>query len=49
MVDPLLRPERLGQREQARTKRMQRYEAVRALYLQCISLSEIARRLHMAA
>jgi len=47
VTDPLLRPERLGQREQARTKRMQRYEAVRALYLQGISLSEIARRLHM--
>jgi transposase len=47
VVDPLLRPERLGQREQTRTKRMQRYEEVRALYLQGISLSEIARRLHM--
>ena len=47
VVDPLLRPERLGQREQTRTKRMQRYEAVRALYLQGISLSEIARRLQM--
>jgi hypothetical protein len=47
VADPLLRPERLGQREQARTKRMQRYEAVRQLYLQGISLSEIARRLRM--
>lgn len=47
VVEPLLRPERLGSREQTRTKRMQRYEAVRALYLQGISLSEIARRLQM--
>ena len=41
------RPERAGQREQTRNKRMQRYEAVRQLYLQGISLSEIARRFHM--
>jgi transposase len=47
IVDPLVRPERLGQREQARTRRMQRYEAVRELYLQGTSLSEIARRLQM--
>ncbi len=47
MVDPHLRPERLEQRERARTKRMQGYEAVRQLYLQGISLSEIARRLQM--
>ena len=47
IVDPLLRPERLGQREQARSRRLQRYEAVRALYLQGMGLSEIARRLQM--
>ena len=47
VVDPHLRPERLEQRERARTKRMQGYEAVRQLYLQGISLSEIARRLQM--
>ena len=47
VVDPLLRPERREQREQTRTKRRQRYEMVRALYLQGISLSEIARRFHM--
>ena len=41
------RPERQGQREQTRSKRMQRYQAVRDLYLQGISLSEIARRFHM--
>lgn len=41
------RPERQGQREQTRSKRMQRYEAVRQLYLQGISLSEIARRFQM--
>jgi transposase len=41
------RAERAGQREQSRSKRMQRYEAVRQLYLQGISLSEIARRFRM--
>ena len=41
------RPERQGQREQTRSKRMQRYQAVRDLYLQGISLSEIARRFHI--
>ncbi len=44
---PIPRPEQAGQREQVRSKRMQRYEAVRQLYLQGISLSEIARRFHM--
>ena len=47
IATPIPRPERQGQREQARSKRMQRYEAVRQLYLQGISLSEIARRFHM--
>src|SRR5258708_13892875 len=47
LATPIPRPERQGQREQARSKRMQRYEAVRQLYLQGISLSEIARRFHM--
>ena len=41
------RPERQEQREQTRSKRMQRYQAVRDLYLQGISLSEIARRFQM--
>lgn len=44
---PIPRPEREGQREQTRNKRMQHYEAVRQLYLQGISLSEIARRFQM--
>lgn len=47
VTDPLLRPERQGQREQTRNKRRQHYEAVRQLYLQGISLSEIARHFHM--
>jgi hypothetical protein len=47
IATPIPRPERQGQREQARSKRMQRYEAVRQLYLQGISLSEMARRFHM--
>jgi transposase len=44
---PILRPERQTQRERTRTKRMQRYETVRELYLQGTSLSEIARRCKM--
>ena len=44
---PIPRPERKVQQEQTRSKRMQRYEAVRQLYLQGTSLSEIARRFHM--
>ena len=47
VAPPIPRPERHGQREQTRSKRMQRYEAVRQLYLQGISLSEIARRFQM--
>ena len=44
---PIARPEREASRQQTRSRRMQQYEAVRALYLQGISLSEIARRFHM--
>ncbi|MBO0796001.1 MAG: transposase, partial [Ktedonobacteraceae bacterium] len=44
---PIPRPQREARREQTRTKRMQRYEAVRALYLQGMTLSEIARRFQM--
>lgn len=44
---PIRRPERKARRERTRGKRMQRYEAVRELYLQGASLSEIARRFHM--
>jgi transposase len=44
---PIPRPERKARRQGTRSKRLQRYEAVRALYLQGISLSEIARRLGM--
>ena len=44
---PLPRPERQKSQERTRTKRVQRYETVRALYLQGITLSEIARRFHM--
>lgn len=44
---PIPPPQREVQREQTRTKRMQRYEAVRALYLQGVTLSEIARRFKM--
>jgi transposase len=44
---PIPRPERQAQRKQTRSKRMQRYEAVRELYLQGTGLSEIARRFHM--
>lgn len=44
---PIPRPEREASRQQTRSRRMQQYEAVRALYLQGISLSEIARRFHM--
>jgi transposase len=44
---PIPRPQREAQRERTRTKRMQRYEAVRTLYLQGMTLSEIARRFQM--
>lgn len=44
---PVPRPEQEVRRQQTRSRRMQQYEAVRALYLQGISLSEIARRFHM--
>ena len=44
---PIPRPERKVQQEQTRSKRMQRYEAVRQLYLQGMTLSEIARRFQM--
>jgi transposase len=44
---PIPRPEQQAQREQTRSKRMQRYEAVRELYLQETTLSEIARRFQM--
>lgn len=44
---PIPRPERQKSRERTRTKRMQRYEAVHALYLQGVTLSEIARCFHM--
>jgi transposase len=44
---PIPRPEREASRQQTHTRRMQQYEAVRALYLQGISLSQIARRFHM--
>jgi len=44
---PIPRPERKAQQEQVRARREQRYEAVRQLYLQGMTLSEIARRFHM--
>ena len=44
---PIPRPERQKSQEQTHTKRVQRYEAVRTLYLQGVTLSEIARRFHM--
>jgi len=44
---PIPRPERQKSQERTRTKRVQLYEAVRALYLQGVTLSEIARRFHM--
>jgi transposase len=44
---PIPRPERVTRLERTRARRIQRYEAVRALNLQGSSLSEIARRLHM--
>lgn len=44
---PIPRPEREASRQQTRSRRMQQYEAVRDLYLQGTSLSEIARRFHM--
>lgn len=44
---PIARPEREASRGRTRDKRLQRYEAVRELYLQGVSLSEIARRFHM--
>ena len=44
---PIPRQEQQGQKAITRTRRIQRYEAVRQLYLQGITLSEIARRLHM--
>lgn len=44
---PLPRAERQKSVERTRLKRVQRYEEVRALYLQELTLSEIARRLHM--
>ena len=44
---PIPRLQREARREQTRTTRMQRYEAVRALYLQGMTLSEIARRFQM--
>ena len=44
---PIPRPERKAQQEQSRSRRMQRYEAVRELYLQGVALSEIARRFQM--
>jgi len=44
---PIPRPERKAQQEQSRSRRMQRYEAVRQLYLQGVTLSEIARRFQM--
>lgn len=47
LTAPIPRPERKGQQEQTRSKRMQRYEAVRQLYLQGTTLSEIARRFQM--
>jgi transposase len=44
---PIPRPQREARREQTRTKRMQRSKAVRALYLQGMTLSEMARRFQM--
>jgi len=44
---PIPRPERKVQQEQSRSRRMQRYEAVREFYLQGVTLSEIARRFQM--
>lgn len=44
---PIPRPERQKSQERTRNKRVQRYAAVRALYLRGVTLSEIARRFHM--
>ena len=47
VVFPIPREEQQKQKALTRSRRIQRYEAVRQLYLQGMTLSEIARRLRM--